>query len=79
MTIAALRTNGAVLVVFILLTLTFLFLWLGAMNNAAAGHGLTAVGGYLGVITALAAWYTSLAGVANSTWGRVVFPVFPLT
>jgi succinate-acetate transporter protein len=78
MTIAALRTNGAVLAVFALLTLTFLFLWIGAANKSGPGSGLTAVGGYLGVLTAIVAWYTSLAGVANSTWGRVVFPVFPL-
>src|SRR5579875_132887 len=79
MTIAALRTNGGVLAVFVLLTLTYLFLWLGAMNNAGNGHGLTQIGGFLGILTAIAAWYASFAGVVNSTWGRVVFPVFPLT
>lgn len=81
MTIAALRTNGAVLAVFAALTLTFLFLWLGALQgptSGAPGKGLTDVGGWLGIVTAILAWYTSLAGVANSTWGRVIFPVFPL-
>ena len=32
----------------------------------------------LGIATAIVAWYASLAGVANATWGRTVFPVFPL-
>lgn len=78
MWIASLRTNGATMVVFLLLALTFLALWLGALNGSAAGAGLTKVGGYLGILTAIAAFYTSFAGVINSTFGRVVLPVFPL-
>ena len=34
-------------------------------------------GGYIGIATALAAWYASFAGVANSTFGRTVMPVRP--
>jgi hypothetical protein len=74
MTIAAVKVNGAVLVVFVLLTLTFLFLTIG---NWGAHTGLVHLGGWLGLVTAAAAWYASLAGVANATWGRVVFPVYP--
>jgi uncharacterized protein len=32
----------------------------------------------VGLATALAAWYGSFAAVSNSTFGRVVLPVFPL-
>lgn len=36
------------------------------------------IGGYLGVITALAAWYASAAGVSNGTAGnRIKLPVGP--
>jgi succinate-acetate transporter protein len=74
MTVAALRTNGALIAVFAFLTLTFFALGIGA---AAGAEGLTRLGGWLGIITALIAWYTSFAGVLNSTFKRVVLPVFP--
>ncbi|MGH2449001.1 MAG: acetate uptake transporter [Chloroflexota bacterium] len=76
MTVAALRTNVAVLGVFVFLTLTYLFLWLGAWQN---NGNLTNIGGYLGIVTAAVAWYAAMAGVVNATWGRIVFPEFPLT
>lgn len=74
MTIASLKTTGALIAVFAFLTLTFLALALGALTGAT---GLTVFGGVLGLITALLAWYTSFAGVTNSTFQRVVLPVFP--
>ena len=36
---------------------------------------LIQVGGYIGVVTAIVAWYTSAAGVMNGHKGRVVLPV----
>jgi hypothetical protein len=76
MTIAALRTNAAVLSVFVVLSLTFIALTIGAWG---AGHsGMTKLGGYLGILTALLAWYASAAGVINETHGKVVLPVGPL-
>jgi hypothetical protein len=74
MTIASLKTTGALIAVFAFLTLTFFALALGALTGAA---GLSTFGGYLGLITALLAWYASFAGVTNSTFKRVVLPVFP--
>jgi succinate-acetate transporter protein len=74
MTIASLRTNLALVAVFVFLTLTFLVLAIGAFAQA---EGMTRLGGWLGIITALLAWYTSFAGVTNSTFKRVVLPVFP--
>jgi hypothetical protein len=35
------------------------------------------IGGYLGVLTALLAWYASAAGVINDTHGKVLLPVGP--
>jgi succinate-acetate transporter protein len=79
MFVASLRTSGAVALVFLLLALTFWALWAGALGGDAAGKGWTQIGGYLGLATAIVAFYTSFAGVINSTFGRVVLPVFPLT
>jgi succinate-acetate transporter protein len=73
MTIAATRVSLAVLAVFAALTLTFLFLTLGAFGTAS----LTKVGGWLGFVTALLAWYASFAAVTNATFKRVLLPVFP--
>jgi succinate-acetate transporter protein len=76
MTIAALRVSGAVLLVFVLLTITFILLAIGA---SGAHENLTHWGGYLGLATAAAAWYASAAVVINTTFGRTVMPVMPLS
>jgi succinate-acetate transporter protein len=75
MLIASLRTSGAVALIFVLLVITFIFLSIGASGASA---NTTKIGGYFGLATAVVAWYGCLAGVANSTFGRTVFPVFPL-
>lgn len=72
MTVAATRVSGAVLVVFALLTLTFLTLSLGEF---ATSDGIHKIGGYLGLLTALAAWYASFAGVTAFTHQRQLLPV----
>lgn len=72
MTISAWRVSMGVFAVFVFLTLTFIALFLGAFSAAA---GLTVLGGWLGIVTALIAWYCSLAVVANSTYKRTVLPV----
>jgi uncharacterized protein len=76
MTVAALRVSGAVLLVFALLTVTFVLLAIGAVGPHAS---VTHWGGYLGLATAAAAWYASFAAVTNSTFGRTVLPVIPLS
>jgi uncharacterized protein len=75
MTVAAMRVNMAVLTVFVLLTLTYLILAIGWFDKESSGW--IHLGGYVGIITAIAAWYTSFAGVTAFTWGRQVFPVGP--
>jgi succinate-acetate transporter protein len=76
MLIASLRTSAAVALVFLLLTLTFLFLCIGAYS---ASTGWTKTGGWFGLATAAAAWYASFAAVTNATFKRVVLPVMPMT
>jgi succinate-acetate transporter protein len=81
MFIASLRTTGAVALVFLLLTITFIILGIG--NSSLAGthsaiNGTIKLGGWVGLATAVAAWYASLAAVVNSTFGRTIAPVFPL-
>ena len=72
MTVSAWRVSMGVFAVFVFLTLTFIALFLGAFFGAA---GLSMLGGWLGIVTALIAWYCSLAVVANSTYKRTVLPV----
>ncbi|HEY8699600.1 MAG TPA: acetate uptake transporter [Arthrobacter sp.] len=74
MTFAARRTNLAVFLVFVFLTPTFFALAAGAYSGVV---GVTRLGGWLGIVTALIAWYASFAVVANSTHKRTVLPVWP--
>lgn len=74
MILPAMRVSGVVLAVFVVLTLTFLFLTVGALGKSTGMHHL---GGWLGIVTALLAWYGSFAGVTNATWGRALLPTFP--
>jgi succinate-acetate transporter protein len=74
MLVASMRTSGAIMAVFLLVTFSFLFLCIGAYSASA---GMTKVGGWLGLATAVAAWYASFAGVFNATAKRDVMPTFP--
>src|SRR4051812_24865239 len=76
MFIASLRTTAAVAAVFILLAITFFVLGIG---NSGASTGTIKLGGYVGLVTAVVAWYASFAVVTNSTFGRTVLPVRPLS
>ena len=81
MFICSLRTTGAVAAVFLLLAITFFILGIGNASLAgthSAINGTIKLGGWVGLITALVAWYASFAAVINSTFGRVVAPVMPL-
>jgi uncharacterized protein len=82
MTVAATRVSGAVLVVFVLLTITFIALAIGFFAESVAdfeanSNGWIHLGGWLGLLTALAAWYASFAGVVAFTFKRPVLPTFP--
>src|ERR1017187_10122639 len=75
MTIPSFRVSGAVATVFVLLTITFVLLTVGAFQSSV---NWTKAGGWVGVATAAAAWYASFAGVTNETFKRTVIPTFPL-
>jgi succinate-acetate transporter protein len=72
MLILSSQVNLAVFGVFLTLELTEIFLVIG---NFTSSPGWTQLGGYLGIITALVAWYTSAAGVAAALNGKLRFPV----
>jgi uncharacterized protein len=75
MLVASLRTTAAITAVFLLLAVTFFLLGIG---NAGAHPNIVKAGGWVGLATAVVAWYASFAAVTNSTFGRTVLPVRPL-
>src|SRR5205823_1136616 len=70
------RLNVALMAVLGLLFLTYLFLAVGELGPSTGAHQ---IGGYLGILTAIAAWYTALAGVLVSTRSPFQLPVFPMS
>jgi succinate-acetate transporter protein len=64
--------NTAIFVVFLTLEATEVVLFIG---NFAANANIVKIGGYVGILTALCAWYASAAGVGNGMAGRVLLPV----
>lgn len=71
MWIATLKHARPVMIVFLLLWITFLFLAVGAYQSNSS---ITQIGGYLGILTAIAAWYASAQGIINDAFGRTVLP-----
>lgn len=59
-----LRINMALMAVFGLLFLTFLAL---AVAELGGGSIFGTIGGWLGILTAIAAWYTALSGILGRT------------
>jgi hypothetical protein len=66
------QVNLAVLTVFVTLEATEIILFAGFF---AGSSGTIKAGGYVGIVTALAAWYTSAAGVSNGIAGAIRLPV----
>lgn len=76
MLIAAVRTTGATALVFALLFITFIVLAIGAVSG---NKTITNIGGYIGILTAIAAWYDAMAGVlAGVSDGKIALPVYPM-
>jgi succinate-acetate transporter protein len=74
MLVMSAQVNLAVFGVFLTLEVTEIFLAIGNFRDGGFG-AMTQVGGYIGVATALVAWYASAAGVANGLGGRLRLPV----
>ena len=81
MLIASLKTSGVLVAVFVVLTITFFLLAIGnaSLAGTQATNSTIKIGGWAGIVTAALAWYGALAGVANSTFGRDLLPLFPLS
>jgi succinate-acetate transporter protein len=78
LTIASLRTTGAIAAVLTALTVTFVLLTIGAFATGTTAIDWTKAGGWAGLVTAALAWYASFAVVTNSTFRRTVLPTWPL-
>jgi succinate-acetate transporter protein len=75
MLLGTLRLNGALVSVFLFLFLAFLSLTIGALGATTTW---TQIGGWLGIITAVLAWYTAAAGVLAGTNSAIKLPTFPM-
>lgn len=73
MMVWSLMLNWAIFGVFLTLGVTELLLVIA--NFTHSGTTWLHIGGIVGVVTALVAWYTSAAGVARGITGRHVLPV----
>jgi succinate-acetate transporter protein len=71
------QVNLAVFGVFLTLGLTEIILSIGnfLLAGTATTSGIIQIGGYVGLVTALVAWYTSFALVSRGMTGRLKFPV----
>jgi succinate-acetate transporter protein len=68
MWLATFKGDRILMLVFLALWLTFVLLALGAFGVS----GFTQIGGYVGLITAILAFWASAAGVINEASGRTV-------
>ena len=77
MLILSTQVNVAVFAVFLTLELTEIILCIGNFTAGAAllPTGTIKFGGYVGLVTALCAWYTSAALASRGMAGRLKFPV----
>lgn len=73
------RLSGALVAVFFFLLLTFLALTIGWIVTASGSVGTTwiQIGGWLGIVTALLAWYTALAGLLAAIKAPFQLPTLP--
>jgi len=71
------QVNLAVFGVFLTLGLTEIILSIGnfLLAGTATTSGIIQFGGYVGIVTAAVAWYTSFALVSRGMTGRLKFPV----
>jgi len=75
MWVGSLKTNNALVFVFTTLVITYVLLDLAEFKILSS----SVPGGIMGLVCAAGAWYTSAAGIINSTYGRIVLPVGPRT
>ena len=66
------QTNLTLFLTLLLLEATLIILCIGFFTGST---GTIKAGGYVGVATALFAWYLSAAGVTNGLGGRIKMPL----
>ncbi|MDE2335415.1 MAG: acetate uptake transporter [Rhodospirillales bacterium] len=72
MWIGSLALNRAVMLIFLALWITFALL---GLKDLAGIPSLGTLGGYMGLVTAVLAFYLAAAEVINETHGRTVLPI----
>lgn len=80
--IAAMRSSLALVSVFFFLTITFLLLFAGELCTSVGnsmGAKLHIAGGAFGIVTALCAYYTALAGLLTPESSHFIVPVGDLS
>jgi len=75
MLLGALRTNVALITVFAVVLLTIVALTVAEFTGVAMW---VQIGGWLGIIAAILAWYTALAGLLASTKSAFHLPTWPM-
>jgi len=75
--VASFRVSTAIMVLFALLLITFALLTMGGFGfpSAQLAGDCGIAGGYMGIATAIAAWYAALAGLLASVKSPIVLPV----
>ncbi|GAA1789463.1 acetate uptake transporter [Actinomadura chokoriensis] len=68
----ATQVNQAILAVFVTLEATEIILFIGQFSTS---ENTIKIGGYIGVLTAVCAWYASAAGIINGMTGRTFLGV----
>ena len=69
-TVASMRTNRGVFMVFVTLTILFFLLAWGEYD-----HDVKVIAGYEGILCALIAWYCSAAVLINTLFGKDLLPL----
>ena len=78
LTICVLRTNVVLVTLLVLLVLTLGSLTIYFLSGASTTT-FQIIGGYLGIITSIVAWYLGLAGILPYINPRISLPVGPLS
>jgi hypothetical protein len=74
--IATFRLNRALQLTFFLLVVLFALL---ATGDVLGSTTLRIIAGYEGILTGLVAMYTGLAQILNELYGRIIWPLGPVT
>ncbi|CAG8718812.1 2020_t:CDS:2 [Rhizophagus irregularis] len=83
LTLAALKTNGATLLLFFFLNTAMVLLTLGKFyqlsEDVKGPNGLTKAGGVFGILTSLMAWYNAFAELITLETSYFTLPVYDLS